>query len=140
MIILDTNVLSELVRAKPDENVLAWLDARNSQDLQTTAITVAELLYGVQRLPNGRRKTGLRDAIDSMLADELAGKVLAFDGNAARQYATLVVARETAGRPIGAADAQIAAICRSHGAALATRNGKDFDATGITVMDPWTAT
>jgi toxin FitB len=140
MIILDTNVLSELTRARPNEKVLAWLDAQNSQDLQTTAITVAELLYGIQRLPNGRRKTGLREAIDSMLADELAGKVLAFDDSAARQYTTLVTARETAGRPIGAADAQIAAICRNHNAALATRNGRDFDATGITLIDPWSAT
>jgi toxin FitB len=139
MIILDTNVLSELMRAKPDERVVAWLDAQNSQELKTTAITVAELLYGIQRLPNGRRKSGLRDAIDLLLADELAGKVLAFDDNAARQYSTLVAEREKAGRPVSAADAQIAAICRNHGAALATRNGKDFDATGVTVIDPWTA-
>jgi predicted nucleic acid-binding protein len=140
MIILDTNVLSELTRARPNETVLAWLDAQNSQDLQTTAITVAELLYGIQRLPNGRRKAGLRDAVDSMLANELSGKVLAFDDNAARQYATLVAARKTAGRPIGTSDAQIAAICRSHDAALATRNGKNFEATEICVIDPWNAT
>jgi predicted nucleic acid-binding protein len=139
VIILDTNVLSELMRARPDDKVLAWLDAQNSQDLQTTAVTVAELLYGITRLPAGRRKTGLRDAVESMLAGELAGKVLAFDGNSARQYAALVAARETAGRPISSADAQIAAICRNHDAALATRNGKDFEATGVPVIDPWTA-
>ena len=99
MIILDTNVLSELMRANPDENVLAWLDAQNSQDLQTTAITVAELLYGVARLPHGQRKTALRGAIESMLDGELAGKVLAFDNNSARRYAALVAAREAQGRP-----------------------------------------
>jgi predicted nucleic acid-binding protein len=139
MIILDTNVLSDLMRGNPDENVLAWLDAQNSQDLRTTAITVAELLYGVERLPHGRRKTALRGAIESMLDGELAGKVLAFDNNSARRYAALVAAREAQGRPISSADAQIAAICHSCDAVLATRNGKDFEATGVPVIDPWTA-
>jgi predicted nucleic acid-binding protein len=139
MIILDTNVLSELMRAEPNENVLAWLDAQNAQDLHTTAITVAELLYGVARLAHGRRKTALRGAIESMLDGELAGKVLSFDNNAARRYGILIAAREAQGRPIGSADAQIAAICHSCDAMLATRNGKDFEGTEVSVIDPWTA-
>jgi predicted nucleic acid-binding protein len=137
MIVLDTNVLSELMRAQPNEAVLGWLDSQNAQDLRTTAVTVAELLYGIERLAEGRRKAGLRDAADAMLAGELAGRVIAFDENAARYYATLVAAREASGRPISAADAQIAAICRDREAVLATRNGKDFEGTGVTVIDPW---
>jgi toxin FitB len=139
MIILDTNVLSELMRANPDENVLAWLDSQSSLDLHTTAITVAELLYGVARLAHGRRKAALRGAIESMLDGELAGRVLPFDGDSARRYAVLVAECEAHGRPISSADAQIAAICHAHDAALATRNGKDFEATGVAVIDPWSA-
>jgi predicted nucleic acid-binding protein len=138
MIILDTNVLSELMRANPDENVLAWLDSQNSQDLHTTAITVAELLYGVARLAHGKRKTALRGAIESMLEGELAGKILPFDHHSARAYATLVAECDARGRPVSSADAQIAAICHVHDAMLATRNGKDFVATGVPVIDPWT--
>ena len=139
MIILDTNVLSELMRANPDENLLAWLDSQNSQDLYTTAITVAELLYGVARLAHGRRKTALRGAIESMLDGEMAGKVLPFDGNSARQYAMLVAECESHGRPISSADAQIAAVCHGHDAVLATRNGRDFETTGVPIIDPWTS-
>jgi len=139
MIILDTNVLSELMRANPDENVLAWLDSQNSQDLYTTAITVAELLYGVARLAHGRRKTALRGAIETMLDGEMAGKVLPFDGNSARQYAMLVAECESHGRPISSADAQIAAVCHAHDAVLATRNGRDFETTGVPIIDPWTS-
>lgn len=139
MIVLDTNVLSELMHAQPNEAVLGWLDSQNTQDLRTTAVTVAELLYGIERLPEGRRKAGLRDAADAMLAGELVGRVIAFDENAARHYATLVAVREASGRPISAADAQIAGICRGHEAVLATRNGKDFEGTGVTVIDPWMA-
>ncbi|AMM13032.1 plasmid stabilization protein [Burkholderia sp. PAMC 28687] len=135
MIVLDTNVLSEIMRANPDENVLTWLDSQYAHDLHITSITVSELLYGVARLAHGKRKTALRGAIESMLDGELAGKVLAFDETAARCYAILVAQ----GRPISSADAQIAAICHSRDAVLATRNGKDFEATGVAVIDPWTA-
>lgn len=139
MIVLDTNVLSEIMRADPDENVLAWLDSQNVPDLQTTAITIAELLYGVARLPHGRRKSGLRGAIETMLEGELAGKVLPFDDISAHRYSLLVAEREAQGRPISSADAQIAAICHSRDAMLATRNVKDFEGTGVPVIDPWIA-
>jgi predicted nucleic acid-binding protein len=139
MIVLDTNVLSELMRANPDEMVLAWLDSQNSQDLYTTAITVAELSYGVARLAHGKRKTALRGAIESMLEGELAGKILPFNTHSARGYAMLVAECEARSRAISSADAQIAAICHVHDAVLATRNGKDFEATGVAIIDPWTA-
>jgi predicted nucleic acid-binding protein len=139
MIVLDTNVLSEIMRANPDENVLTWLDSQYAHDLHITSITVSELLYGVARLAHGKRKTALRGAIESLLDGELAGRVLAFDEAAARCYAILVAEREAQGRPISSADAQIASICHSRDAVLATRNGKDFEATGVPVIDPWTA-
>src|ERR1700712_3918844 len=107
------------MRANPDENVMAWLDSQNSHELHTTAITVAELLYGVARLAHGRRKTALRGAIESMLEGELAGKILPFDHDSARRYAMLVAECEAHGRPIALADAQIAAICHGLDAVLA---------------------
>ena len=103
----------------------------------TTAITAAEMLYGVARLPGGRRKTELAAAVDGLLSDDFRDRVLAFDEQAARRYADIVTARERAGRLIGAADAQIAAICQATNAALATRNTDDFAGTGIELINPW---
>jgi predicted nucleic acid-binding protein len=137
MIVLDTNVVSELMRDVPAELVVGWVDRQPSVDLHLSAITVAELLYGVARLPEGRRKTELARLIEAMLSDDFDHRVVAFDETAAAHYADIVVRRERAGRPISTADAQIAATCRSHGAALATRNVDDFADTGVTVNDPW---
>ena len=137
MICLDTNVLSELVRRKPAEQVVSWLDSLDAATVATTAITAAELRYGVARLPDGRRKRQLGDAIDGLLEDDLDGRVEPFDATAATHYAALVSERDGAGSPIGMADAQIAAICRTLGAALATRNVGDFEGTGIVLIDPW---
>lgn len=137
MILLDTNVLSELMRALADPAVVDWLDRQEQDSLAVTAVTVAELLYGIARLPEGRRKTGLRDAALQMLDDEFAGQVLAFDEEAAAHYATIVSQRERSGRPISMADAQIAAICRKHAATLATRNTKDFDSVDNILANPW---
>jgi predicted nucleic acid-binding protein len=103
----------------------------------TTAITAAELLYGVSRLPGGRRKAALADEVAGLLRDEFADRVEPFDVRAAGYYAVLVAERDQLGRPIGTADAQIAAICRAHGATLATRNTKDFTYTGIDLHNPW---
>lgn len=139
MIVVDTNVLSELVRRQPDPVVLDWLDARIAEDLAITSISVAELLYGVARLPDGKRKRALAEAVAEMVTVDFAGRVLPFDGLAAACYAELVSARERAGRPIGMADGQIAAICLAEGAALATRNGRDFEGIGIELFDPWRA-
>lgn len=137
MIILDTNVLSELIRGVPDPAVLAWLDALPGAEVSTTAITAAELLYGVARLPEGRRRTALTEAVRAMLAEDFAGRVEPFDGVAATHYAAVVTGRERLGRPIDAADAQIAAICRARSAVLATRNTKDFAETGVELINPW---
>lgn len=137
MIILDTNVLSELARRTPNEDVVAWLDSLPPSEVATTAITAAELLYGVARLPVGRRKTELADTVRSVLEDEFHGRVEPFDVAAAGHLAVVVSTRDATGRPISVADAQIAAVCRKLRATLATRNVKDFEGAGIAVIDPW---
>lgn len=137
MIILDTNVISEFIRPGPSPGVIAWLDSLTAAEVATTAITAAELLYGVARLPSGLRKTALTVAVHGMLSDDFQSRILPFDGRAADQYAGIVTGRQRAGRPIGVADAQIAAICRAADAALATRNTDDFSDTGITMINPW---
>lgn len=137
MIVLDTNVLSELIRPSPDEGVTQWLDSLQAAEIVTTAITAAELLYGAVRLPAGRRRNRLRDAIDGLIEQDLGGRVEPFDATAASHYATVVSDRERSGRPISIADAQIAAICRKLEATLATRNTSDFQDTGIELVDPW---
>ena len=137
MILLDTDVLSELIRGEPNEAVMRWLDSCDATAVATTAITAAELLYGVARLPAGRRKKQLSEAVRGLIEEDLDGRVEPFDGTAATYYAALVSDRETAGRPISIADAQIAAICRKLGATLVTRNIRDFEDTGIGLLDPW---
>jgi toxin FitB len=137
VIILDTNVLSELSRQVPSEEVISWLDAQPADETATTAVTVGELLYGVARLPEGRRKAKLTEAVHGMLDDDLRGRVEPFDATAAAHYAVIVSGREKIGRPISMADAQIASICRKLQATLATRNSRDFEDTGIGIIDPW---
>lgn len=137
MIVLDTNVISEVFRPQPDSHVVAWLESL-SQDVAITAVTLAELLAGVRRLPDGQRRqalsTGIEIAVEPYKQDR---SVLSFDAAAAERFADILVARETAGLPISTADAQIAAICRSHDAICATRNLKDFAHTGVELLDPW---
>ena len=139
MIVLDTNVLSELMRRAPNDRVLAWMDATPATELYVSAVTVAEILYGIGRLPAGARKDGLLESAWSMLEGDFARRILPFDAAAAAAYASLVVDRERAGRPITMPDAQIAGICASRGASLATRNLKDFDGLGLHLLDPWQA-
>jgi predicted nucleic acid-binding protein len=139
VILLDTNVLSELVRRDPDERVVNWIDSLDATAVATTAVTAAELLHGVARLPAGRRRDLLSQAIRGLIEEDMGGRVEPFDADSAQHYATLVSDRERASRPIGVADAQIAAICRKLGASLATRNTDDFQATGIDLINPWNA-
>ena len=139
MIVLDTNVVSELMRPKPLERVVIWIDAQPAAELFLTAVTLAELLYGVGRLPAGQRRPLLADALSDMVAGDFPDRILGFDEVAAAHYADIVVAREQAGQPISLADAQIAATCRSHGASIATRNVDDFADTGVVIVDPWSA-
>lgn len=136
MIVVDTNVASELMRPAPDARVVAWVRAQDGGDLYTTAITVAEIGYGVERLPDGARKALLR-ATATQVFSAFVDHVLAFDAGAAALYGAIVSARERAGAPIDGFDAQIAAICRRHGAGLATRNVRDFEQTGVEIIDPW---
>lgn len=136
MIVLDTNVVSAVVGGRVEETVIAWLD-QMSGDAVLTSITAAELRLGVALLPPGRRRERLEAAIEGMLLDDFDGAVLPFDEWASRAYAGVVADRRRRGRPISVPDAQIAAICLSRDALLATRNVRDFDQTGVTVVNPW---
>ena len=137
MIALDTTVISELARQLPDPGVLSWLDSLEVSDVVTTAVTAAELRYGVARLPDGHRKRELTVVIRGLLTEDFHGRVLPFDERASARYADIVTGRERIGRPVGIADAQIAAICLDSGAILATRNTADFEETGIELINPW---
>jgi toxin FitB len=139
MIVLDTNVLSEAWRPAPSPKVMAWMRSQPMSALFTTTITEAELFYGIALLPDSKRRRALEAAVSLIFAEDLAGRVLPFDSAAAREYAGIAAARRHAGRPIAEADAQIAAIARSRGAAVATRNGEDFAGCGVTVVSPWEA-
>ena len=139
MILLDTNVLSETLRPTPDRSVAAWLSRQPRSALFTSTITRAELLYGVRILPEGRRRTRLLEAVIPVFESGFAGRVLAFDNDAADAYSEIASSRRAAGRPISQLDAMIAAIARSRGAVLATRNTKDFEGCGVEVTDPWAA-
>jgi hypothetical protein len=136
MIVLDTNVVSELMRPEPAPAVLAWLQRSSGYGLYTTAVTVAEIRYGIARLPEGRRRQSLHQAADEIFA-AFPRQVLPFDLASASAYADIVASRETQGNPISGFDAQIAAICRSQAASLATRNTRDFVDTGIGLLEPW---
>ncbi len=136
MIVLDTNVVSELMRPSPNPRVARWADRQVPAEVVTTAGTVAEIGYGIARLPAGQRRDLLALAA-AQVFDAFAARVLPFDAPAAAQYAAVVVERETAGRPISGFDAQIAAICRRHRARLATRNTLDFAELDLDLVDPW---
>lgn len=139
MIVLDTNVISEIFRPSPEVRVVDWL-ASLTGDVAITSVTLAELLAGVRRLPDGRRKAELTKQIGSALEPDRGSRsLLPFDEAAAECYADVLVAREAAGAPISTADAQIAAICLAHDASCATRTVKVFEHTGVALVDPWAA-
>jgi toxin FitB len=137
MILLDTNIVSEVVKSAPNQHVLAWLAAEPTSGLFITTITEAELRYGVALLTPGRRRDSLAASIEKTLAVEFADRILPFDSSAAISYAEIAAGRRRSGRPISQFDAQIAAIARSRGAELATRNEADFADCGIEVINPW---
>ena len=139
MFAIDTNVASELMRPEPAPAVAAWIAERHAQEMYLTAVTEAELRYGVAILPVGRRRSRLEAAMTRWLDVGFRERILPFDSAAARAYAEIAADRRQAGRPIGEADCQIAAICRSRGAVLITRNTRDFTGAGIAVADPWAA-
>ena len=136
IIILDTNIVSELLRPSPEPRIEAWLAAQDSRSVYLTTISEAELRYGAAVLPSGRRRDALLEAVDGMLDEDFRGRILAFDRLAAEAYAGIAASR-AAGRPISQFDCQIAAIAQANEASLATRNIKDFQGCGIDVIDPW---
>lgn len=137
MILLDTNVLSELMRLKPAGSVMRWMADQPALSLYTTSITQAEILHGIILLPAGRRRQAFEKAAEEMFKEEFGGRILPFGSDAAEHYARIAADRRRAGRPISHFDAQIAAIARCNGAAVATRNAPDFDGCGIKIINPW---
>ena len=138
MIILDTNVLSELLRPEPSREVERWLAAQAGAEVYFTTVGEAELRHGVAILPAGTRRNALTTAIEGVLEEDFRDRILPFDRTAARAYATIAAARRAAGRPISQFDCQIAAIARAREAIVATRNTNDYEGCGIEVIDPWT--
>ncbi len=135
MIVLDTNVLSEPLKTRPDPAVLSWL-GQVTEEATLTAISVGEILVGVRALPSGRRRAALMIAVEQVFTT-FADRVVPYDERAAREYAAMQESRGTAGHPLSVEDGMIAAICRSRGLTLATRNTKDFHDLGIVLVDPW---
>lgn len=136
-VLLDTNVVSELIRKSPDPAVEAWVSGHVLEDLYFSAIGEAELRYGAAILPAGRRRETLVSEIEGMLRDAFGDRVLPFDSNAAREFAEIAAKRRSIGRRMAPADCQIAAIARSLNMAVATRNVRDIDDINVEVINPW---
>ncbi len=139
MIILDTNVLSELLRPSPARQVEAWLSTQDGTEVYFTTIGEAELRHGVAIMPAGKRRAELSKAIEGLLSEDFRDRILSFDRAAARAYAAIAAERRAAGRPISQFDCQICAIARAHDAVIATRNTADFEGCGVVLIDPWGA-
>ncbi len=135
MIVVDTNVVSELLRAHPEPTVSAWLD--HQQNLFTTSITVQELYFGLDIMPPSARRTGLVSGLEAVLTELFEDRVVPYDAASARHTAATLAFRRQRGVPMGAADAQIAGIALVHGATIATRNTRDFAGLPLTVVNPW---
>ena len=137
MIILDTNVLSEIMKPAPSPRVSTWLASQPATELFTTSITEAEIFLGIELLPQGKRRQSLLSDAEAMFAKDLGGRILGFDSDSGRLFAKVVAHRRALGKPINHLDAQIAAIVRLRGAQLATRDVADFSDCGISLIDPW---
>ena len=137
MIVLDTNVLSELIKPAPMRAVTEWVASQPATSIYTTSITQAEILHGIMLMPSAKRRSSIEAAVEAMFSQDFGGRVLAFGSDAAHHYARIAATRRRAGHPISHFDAQIAAIARATGSALATRNISDFQACGVKLIDPW---
>jgi predicted nucleic acid-binding protein len=137
--VLDTNVLSELLRARPEPAVVSWLRAQPADGLFVTTVTQAEMRLGARLLPEGKRRRAPEAALAEMFEQDFVQRVLSFGPSAVPEYVEVVALRRAAGRPVSQFDAQIAAIARGHRSQLATRNLGDFAGCGLTLVDPWRA-
>lgn len=137
MILLDTNVVSELMKSAPEPAVMAWINAIPNATVFVSSVTRAEIFYGVALVSDGKRRQGLAQAARTTFETYFRGRILPFDSEAADAFAELAASRRLSGRPISQADAQIAAIARSRGAELATRNVRDFEGCGVELINPW---
>lgn len=137
MFLIDTNVISELMRATPAPSVLNWFSTQDPTTLYLSAVTEAELRTGIAILPAGQRREGLKAALDATIAEDFERRILPFDTDAAKTYAEIAAGRRSAGRPITDADCQIAAIARTTGMPVITRNTRDFEGCGVDVINPW---
>ena len=138
MILLDTNVISALMQQAPDPAVAAWVDAQASVSIWTTSITVYEIRFGLELLSSSRKRRVLEEAFDKMLEEDLAGRIVPFDEDAARAAGRISAERRRLGRTVEIRDAQIAGIAAARRAAIATRNVRHFEGLGIELIDPWT--
>lgn len=136
MIVLDTNVVSEAMRPQPNATVRAWLNDQVAETLYLSSVTLAELLYGIRALPEGKRRKMLTRALDGLL-DLFQGRILPFDTDAARHYADLAITARNGGRGFPTPDGYIAAIAVSRGFIVASRDKAPYEAGGVTVIDPW---
>ena len=137
MILLDTNIVSEVMKTRPAETVVAWLNGQDSEKLHVSSVTIGEITYGLQILPDGRRRSGLRERFERFVALAFDQRVLVYDESAARVYGELMGERKALGLPMSISDGQIAAIARLSHLAVATRNVTDFENCGIDVVNPF---
>jgi predicted nucleic acid-binding protein len=137
MLIVDTNVISEIMRPSPSASVMEWWSQQQTEELFTTTVSMAEILYGIEILPRGKRRDSLRVQAELVFTQDFAGRIWPFDFEAASSFPIIAAERRAHGRPIAELDAQIASIARSRGATLATRNTNDFEGCGVRLVNPW---
>lgn len=137
MIVLDTNIVSETMRPRPAHEVMGWLDRQMASELFATSISIGEIFFGLECLDEGSRKLDLQARFQQFLERGFDGRILDYSAKCARQYGQVMARRRSTGRPLAAPDGQIAAICLTHGASIATRNTRDFEQCGISVINPF---
>jgi predicted nucleic acid-binding protein len=140
MILIDTNVISEVMKVSPSLQVLEWLNHQDSNELYVSAITIGEIEYGLRILPDGRRRLELKERFGRFISAAFTQRILAFDVSAARTYGDVMGLRKELGRPMSMPDGQIAAIARCRGLSIATRNTSDFEECGVDLINPFSIT